>query len=384
MRILFVCNEYPPAPHGGIGVFVKSLAEALIEKGHDAVVVGYDPSVQARVEQNIHGVVVIRLPKKQFRTIRIGRYGVSMDIPWSRYKLSMEVEKSIKRFKPDIVESFDWSGPLWKKPSAPLLVRMHGANTAHQVYENKKVSKLLYYFERKNLQFADMLCAVSMHIGELTLSSLNLEKKSFKCIYNFIDTEVFKPGISTVRDARKLLYVGRIHPRKGLYELFLLLRFLFELDTLLYIELAGPYSENYKNKLLKLLPKDCRKRIFFLGKIPHQELPGLYSSASLFIMPSRAEAFGLTAIEAMACGTPVFMTNRASAPEIIEDGVDGFLFDINEPEMSAQRIIEVLDDPQKLSAISSRALSKVQKKFSKQVVVSENLLAYNAVLHADF
>lgn len=380
MRIVYVCNEYPPSTHGGIGVVVKSLAEALVERGHEVTVIGYDPLVKEKSERDEQGVHVIRIPIESYYQLRVGRFTLSMEPILHRKALSDQLEKTIKAFKPDLVESFDWSGPLWKKPSVKLVVRMHGANTAHQFYERKPPSNLLYFFEKRNISFADALCAVSNHIGNLTLESLDLKDKPFICLYNFVDTDRFKPLPGIDKDPNKLLYFGRIHPRKGLSELFQILKVLFNINTDARLELAGPYSNEYREELMKFLPVTQRHRVIFLGKLSHEELPRLINSAALFVMPSRAEAFGLTAIEAMACGTPVLMTDKASGPEIIQDGKTGWLFSIEKANESAEKINQLIKNGALLRQVGENAIKHVLNNFSKNVVFEKNLIFYRNVI----
>lgn len=381
MRILFVCNEYPPAPHGGIGVFVKTLAEALVQEGHAIAVIGYDPAVQEHTIVQENGVEVFRIHLKSYPALKIGRFTLSLAPILSRYNLSSEIEKVISVFKPDLLESFDWGGPLWEKPSVSLVVRIHGANTACQLYENKKASRLLYYFEKKNILFADSICSVSKHIGKLTFEALNIQNKRYSLIYNFVDTTIFKRDESTAKNPNKILYVGRIHPRKGIAELFKIIENLFALDKDLFLELAGPFQPEYQTKLLDGLSAQLCDRVKFLGKISHDQLPKLYSSAGLFLMPSRAEAFGLTAIEAMACGVPVFMTNRASGPEIVKDGETGWLFDIDDAISTAYRIKAILNDTGLIARVTSKALQEIEKNYAKDIILQQNVNFYKALLH---
>ncbi|MAT55378.1 MAG: hypothetical protein CMN32_12940 [Saprospirales bacterium] len=380
MKIIYVCNEYPPTTHGGIGVIVKDLAEGLTEKGHSVAVIGSDPLIKTGRQEYENGVWVTRLPMKEYWSWRIGRFTISPEPILSRKYLSAQLEKLIKIFKPDLVESFDWSGPLWKKPSVKLVVRMHGANTAHQVFENKRPSRVLSYFERRNLEFADSLCAVSQHIGELTLRALDQRGKRFTCLYNFVDTDKFKPLKTITTDQSKLLYVGRIHPRKGLLEFFHILKELFKINTNIHFELAGPYNDSYKQELIKILPPHQRDKVHFLGKIPHGELPALINSARLFVMPSRAEAFGLTAIEAMACGTAVMVTDKASGPEIVEEGETGWLINVENHLESARKIDKLLQQRALLDRVATNGRNIVLKKFSKATVLDENISYYTNLL----
>ena len=330
LRIIFICNEYPPAPHGGIGVFVKIFSEELVNRGHQVAVLGYDPTQHVESKSYEYGVLVWRIknPFQTRRKFRLGRFYISLLPVKERSYLSTKLEQLIEIFQPDFVESYDWSGPLWRKPSVPLVVRLHGANSAHQYGEGHRQSLLLRFFEKRNLRFSDALCAVSDHIASLSAKTFGLEKTNIRTLYNFVDLKRFKEDNYIPRNPHRLLYVGRLYHRKGLTELFKIMNEFFKKSPDYYLELYGQENKNYSVELLKNIEDRFKERVIFKGKVDHNRLSEIYSSATIFLMPSRAEAFGLTAIEAMACNTPVMMSNRASGPEIIKDGVTGFLFDI--------------------------------------------------------
>src|ERR1051326_7697324 len=191
MKICFVCNEYPPAPHGGIGTFVRTLATFFAREGHNVMVVGFGEPGAAPVTWEDQGVVVNhpRMPM-QWLSDRNG-YAQVFRGGLKRMVLSKTINRLASKRCVDVVESYDWSGPLWRHPSVPLVVRMHGANTAHCVYERRRPSRKLKHFERKNVGMADQLIAVSEHIGGLTVRSVGLPNKAYRVIYNAVDTDLF-------------------------------------------------------------------------------------------------------------------------------------------------------------------------------------------------
>ncbi len=90
-----------------------------------------------------------------------------------------------------------------------------------------------------------------------------------------------------------------------------------------------------------------------LGHVPDAALPGLYAGALAFVLPSRYEGFGLTALEAMACGTPVVVADRAALPEVV--GTAGVLVDPDDPPAIAAAVLGALDDPALRAAGPRRA-----------------------------
>jgi glycosyltransferase involved in cell wall biosynthesis len=381
MYILFVCSEYPPAPHGGIGTFTQKLAEALLANGYKAAVIGYDENLNQTSTQNEKGVLVRRLakPTSSFK-LRLGSFTFSTDFIRQRIFLSKEINDFIAEIKPDLVESYDWSGPLYSKPTIPLIVRLHGAHSAHAYATGNKKSRILSYFERKNIRFADKLVAVSNHIGNLTLQSLGSTDKSFDTIYNSVDTNTFKPDPGILKDPNRLLFVGRLHPLKGLTQLILCCNELFRMHKQLELDVIGSGNEHYKQQLETLIDPAIKNRIHFRGAVQHHELTFYYNRSALLLLPSQSEAFGITAIEAMACGTPVVMTDKASGPEIITDNHNGLLVDFNNIQEAAKRISELLANNDLYRNIRHQAQETIWQRFSSDAILSQNIKLYESVI----
>ncbi|MCI6655110.1 MAG: glycosyltransferase family 4 protein, partial [Clostridium sp.] len=127
-------------------------------------------------------------------------------------------------------------------------------------------------------------------------------------------------------DKVNLLFVGRFDPQKGVD--FLLKVFKDYEEDLQHIHL-WIIGDNVVSDG-KGIEKKNTDNITFLGWIPHEELTAYYEACDAVIMPSRWEAFGLVAIEAMKYGKPVIVSNRGALPELVKEGVNGWIFDMDE------------------------------------------------------
>jgi glycosyltransferase involved in cell wall biosynthesis len=386
MRICFICNEYPPASHGGIGTFTKTMAHHLANLNQDIVVMGYDPFIAETRWFEETGVRVLRIrsPFRSFSAIRLGRYRGSPAFLGERLYLSKVLSRITKEEKVDLVESHDWSGPLWTKPPVPLVVRLHGANTAYQFYERKRPSKLLKFAERRNVGMSDALVAVSRHIGDLTLESLGLNGRTFTVIYNGIDTELFHPCCRE-KDSLEVLYVGSLTRRKGIGALFRAIPLVLHQVPKAHFKIvgrlpAGKPGRSIKVELLELIPEAARGCISFAGFVPHANLPLVYARATVAVFPSYAEAFGLTCAEAMASGTAVVMTSRASGPELVEHQISGLLADPNDPNELAQAIVTLLQNIELRKNMEENARKRAVALFDIRSLVKKNLLFYRELI----
>lgn len=380
MHILFVCSELPPAPHGGIGIFVKSLAVELMKKGVQVTIAGYDETVTSDLESIEDGIKVYRLhdpyaSKSKF--LLFGRYYLDINFYLKRRYLSAVVKRIVRKEKVDLVESYDWSGPLWNHPGVPTIVRMHGANTAYQYLEKKRYGKVLSYLEKKNLKLADKLVAVSHHIGEATIRAFDLNRP-FDVIHNPVDTGKFVPGES--RDLNKMVYVGRLHERKGLFELLEAFETVMDSDKDLRVELYGSGGDATVQKLKSAVPEDICDRVTFKGHISHEQLPAVYASAGIMLCPSRAEAFGLTAAEAMSCGTPVLMTRETSGPEIIKEGISGKLTSLTDKKALAGDLKNMVKSVKEGKFDAKIIRQYAVDHFSIEKIVGQNITYYRSCL----
>lgn len=373
MKILFICNEYPPNPYGGIGSFTKLMAESLEKNGHQAIVFGYGKTDSIR---NINGVTVIFIKKPNNpRNIFISFFLHILN----RYVFFLKLKKAIEQYRPDLIETYDWSAPLvFKIKGTQTVLRMHGSNSVFNTYANIPLSRVYYYFEKRSFKNADYLVSVSDFIGNESKSLFNLNKR-IMTIYNGVDINRFH-DLHLKRDKNQLLLVGRMHPYKGFDDLFRALNHVFDQNRDVYLNVICTVIESYKNSLLKLVDKKHHGRINFLGRIPNEELVNYYNRTNVLILPSKTEAFPIIPLEAMACGTPVIISDRFSAREIVEDNVDGFLVNTLDKSVFANRMIEIIGEQDEIELMRQKVRNKIVQNFSIEKIIKDNILFYQSVI----
>ena len=182
------------------------------------------------------------------------------------------------------------------------------------------------------------------------------------------------------QDGSYLLYVGGISPHKNLSNL---------LEA--YIQLGPQVSDRWKLVLVGDYKDDpflsaypsLRKqvddnhlgdRVIFCGYVPDEELVHLYNRAAMLVFPSFEEGFGLPAIEAMSCGTPVAASNCGSLPEILGDA--GRYFMPHDAGSIASAIRNLLNQPEELRAMGSRGLER-SREFCWQKAAEETIAIFN-------
>ncbi|MBZ8134452.1 glycosyltransferase family 4 protein [Afifella sp. IM 167] len=171
---------------------------------------------------------------------------------------------------------------------------------------------------------------------------------------------------------RRLLYLGRIEDAaKGV---FWLPQIMSRLPSNVSLTVAGDGPD--LERLRELCARD--RRIALLGAVAASRIPRLLAQHDVMIMPSRFEGFGLTLVEAMATGcVPVVSRLRGVTDRIVSDGENGFLFPVGDWPAAARLLARLIDDPERLAAMSGRARRDVAGRYSLERMAME----YAAVLH---
>ncbi len=170
-----------------------------------------------------------------------------------------------------------------------------------------------------------------------------------------VDQAFFSPGSQAgarkaigAGDRPLLLFVGRIQPLKGLDVAVRTLALSEHRDAELWV-IGGASGANGESELARInaLIDDLgvRHRVRFVPPQPHHLLSTFYRAADITLVPSRSESFGLVALEASACGTPVIASAVGGLLTLVDSGVTGFLMEERDPERWAAHVDLILDDP---------------------------------------
>jgi glycosyltransferase involved in cell wall biosynthesis len=176
---------------------------------------------------------------------------------------------------------------------------------------------------------------------------------------NGVDTLFFHPGATQCMyelPERYILFVGSLQPRKNLHSLLQTWNEVKNIYPDLWLVIAGDIGSVYNKLELSL-----NDRIRMLGYVPEDALPGVYAKATLFVLPSFDEGFGLPVLEAMACGAPVIASDGGALSEVV--GSAGLIFKLSDPGSLSNATRECLDDHHLHSSLIARGLEHV-KQFS--------------------
>jgi D-inositol-3-phosphate glycosyltransferase len=215
-----------------------------------------------------------------------------------------------------------------------------------------------------------------------------------------VDPDMFRPiirsearqavGLDLAGMCRLILFVGRMDPLKGLETLLRAVCKLTDLEPelvkgLCMAVIGGDADENETglNNELECLDKlknevGLRDLVIFLGSRAQDTLPYYYSAAEVCVVPSHYESFGLVALEAMACGTPVIASRVGGLQLTVEDDVTGFLVPAGDPDALAEKLRLILADSELRERLGANARRKAQA-YTWQVVADRILKVYEGL-----
>jgi glycosyltransferase involved in cell wall biosynthesis len=370
MRICFLCSEYPPSSHGGIGTFVQVLARALVREGHEVRVVGIYPQPHdASDYEDDQGVQVWRLRGSQ------GRF----TWPWNRYKLWKQVSSWARQGKIDLVEAPDWEGmtAFWPKLPVPVIVRLHGSVSYFQREINRPIQRSVLILEKSALRRASAWCSVSRYTAEKTKAIFALKNGPDAILYNPIETDwsdADKP-----RTSQQVIFTGTLTFKKGIVSLVKAWPMVKQACPMAELHIFGKDGRTFEggSMLKHLTDLTCGDMsCFFHGHVSRQELFDAFAKARVAVFPSYAEAFAVAPLESMTKGCPTIYSRRGSGPELIEDGINGLLIDPDQPSDIANGIIRVLQDDSLARQLSQAGRERVVNHFSIGYLTKQNIDFY--------
>jgi glycosyltransferase involved in cell wall biosynthesis len=252
-------------------------------------------------------------------------------------------------------------------------------NTANRLYLNWAV--------RRSVRLADRIIAISENTRRDLILHYGARPRSVEVVYCGADPS-FQPAagsqnLERLRAERQLpdkmiLFVGTIEPRKnipGLVRAFAEAKRSASLPH--HLVLVG--ARGWKTAEVDAAVEACgvRDSVVFAGYVPSSELPLWYQAASLFVYPSRYEGFGLSPLEAMACGTPVITSNAASLPEVVGDAA--ILVPPDDESALAGALVRALTDGALREQMTARGLAQAAK-FSWTLAARQTADIYQTVL----
>jgi glycosyltransferase involved in cell wall biosynthesis len=178
------------------------------------------------------------------------------------------------------------------------------------------------------------------------------ENKIAVCPYG-VDTNKFKPAPNKNNSTFKVLFVGQVNQRKGIYQLLEAAKRLNGND--IQFDITGRGREFHAE-----LYEPYRQYVNFYGHVSFEQLLDLFANSHIFVFPTLGEGYGLVLLEALSAGLPVITTPNCAGTDIIKDGYNGFIVDAGDTEALQEKIIWFKNHPDTLKIMSNNAIASIQ------------------------
>ena len=361
---------------GGMSVYVRELAKELGKRGH---------YIDIFTQQNTgNHEPVIQLYDK-VRLICLSG-GIHKNIPKSSlYEVLPKLFDELDSFRIkenisyDIIHSHYWlSGVLGLKLQSSWnvnhLITYHTIGAVKNLTcSMESASELRLANEKKLAKHCDRIIVPTQKDQDYLIQHYDANYDNIQIVPCGVDLDHFKPQdkISARRrltlpvDDPIILYVGRFSPIKGLDRLLKSLSSITRFSRTLLVMVGGdgersPISQHLKKKAQTFYIQD---RVIFAGRVDQKILPLYYSAADALVVPSYYESFGLVALEALACGTPVVTTSVGAMEDIVKKGVTGYIATDSDTQNFAG-YIEAILQKQKENSLSPSIIRDSVSEFT--------------------
>lgn len=336
--------EYPPLVVGGLSRHVHALAHALSAQGHQVTVFTRGPEGF----QHDGPVRVIRArsipPGIAFRDL----------VPWSmalNLGLLGKSAADLAEGPPDVIHLHDWlvapaALALRDLTGSPVVATVHSTEQGrHGGRVHGPVQRFVDGVERWLVEEVDRIVTCSAHMQGEVSRVFGVEPGLVEVIPNQVDVAAFgSTGVPARNSRPTLLFAGRLEHEKGVQTLLEAIPLVAR--DLPWVRLRvvgrGTYASQLQRRARR---RGLKGRVRFDGFVDASHLRELYLSSDAVVVPSLYEPFGVVALEAMASGVPVVVSDTGGLRELVEDEVTGLRFPPGDHAALARRLVRVLSDP---------------------------------------
>jgi N-acetyl-alpha-D-glucosaminyl L-malate synthase BshA len=364
MRIGITC--YPT--YGGSGAVATELGMALALRGHEIHFISYAqpfrlPAFLPRIF--FHEVEVNRYPLFEYPP-----YDLALAVRMHEVVLAHELELLHVHYAIPHATSAWIAREMLRANGGdiPIITTLHGTDITLVGQDPSFHAITKFSIER-----SDYLTAVSAYLKEETYRAFGCMGCDVEVIHNFVDPEVYDraryaPMLrqQVANGNAVLMHVSNFRSVKRVRDIVrIFARVRKSVPSVLVMVGDGPDRVHAEDEARTL---GLERETYFLGKI--DAVAPLLANADCFLLPSESESFGLSALEALACGVPVVASNVGGLPEVVRDGITGALRVPGDVEAMAAAAVEILGDQDRWTAMSTAAAADARVRFALTDVVA--------------
>jgi glycosyltransferase involved in cell wall biosynthesis len=368
MRVAIVTQTYSRG--NGQASFTIQLAESLVKSGHQVMVI--TPADRMKSSSCVQNEV---------RVERVSALHLAILHPmiYITPLPALRVKELFREFQPEVVHIQDHYFLCAAAVNEARRMRVPVIGTNHFLPENllpfvKNLPRLQHLL---SIPLWKMMLAVFNKLDLATTPSQTAARIlrgqririPVHAISNGVDTNRFRPDPETDRvgirqkynlapDRTLFLYVGRLDGEKRLDTLLDAVSLLPRADLQLAIAGYGLSEQALRRQVQAL---GLEGRVTFIGFVQAEDLPSLYNSADIFVMPSPEELQSIATLEAMACGKPILAADARALPELVQPGVNGYLFQACNAKDAARQMEKLLKERDTWQAMGQASFERVQR-----------------------
>ncbi|MBI3697537.1 MAG: N-acetyl-alpha-D-glucosaminyl L-malate synthase BshA [Acidobacteria bacterium] len=361
MKIGITC--YPT--YGGSGIVATELGMELAARGHEIHFISYANPIRLSTESpriHYHEVEVSTYPLFQYPPYCLALASRMAEVAETAHLDLLHVHYAI----PHAVSALLARQMLGDR--LPFVTTLHGTDITLVGADRSYLPIVKFSIEQ-----SDGVTSISQYLKDRTLRVFET-RNEIRVIRNFVNCDQYHHNPDPQARAayaapqeKILVHLSNFRPVKRVADAVrVMARVRREIPCKLLMIGDGPDRGPAEHLARELGVEDD---VLFLGK--QSRIPELLAIADLMLLPSELEAFGLAALEAMACGVPTVATRAGGVPELITDGVDGLLAEVGDIEAMAAHALSLLTDPARYLQVSDAARHTAESRFCTTLVIPQ-------------
>ncbi|HEV2178410.1 MAG TPA: N-acetyl-alpha-D-glucosaminyl L-malate synthase BshA [Terriglobia bacterium] len=360
MKIGITC--YPT--YGGSGVVATELGLELAARGHDIHFISYAVPVRMTAASDrihFHEVEVMNYPLFDHPPYTLALATKMHNVALAEGLDLLHVHYAI----PHSVSAY-LARAMLKPRRVPFVTTLHGTDIT-LVGSDRSYLPITKF----SIEESDAVTAISEYLRKITVEEFAI-RRPVEMIPNFVNCDVFQPADGECRredfardDEKILAHLSNFRPVKrveDVVEIFARVR--REIPAKLMMIGDGPDRASAEWLARE---KNLTRDVIFLGK--QNQVQDLLNCADVMLLPSELESFGLAALEAMACGVPAVCSRVGGIPEVMTDGVEGYLAAPHDVETMAARALDILTQPGRRETMGRAARTRAQSQFCSDKII---------------
>ncbi len=374
MRIGITC--YPT--YGGSGVVATEIGKELAIRGHEIHFISY--AIPIKLDATSEGIYFHEVEMLNYPLFEHPHYTLALATKMADVAVHHKLDLLHVHYAiPHSVSAY-LAKEMLRPRKIPVITTLHGTDITLVGNDRSYLPITRFSIDR-----SDGVTAVSEFLRKLSSQEFALQKP-IVLIPNFVNCDVFKKAQDAnhrekfaLANEKIIVHISNFRPVKRVTDV---IEIFDEVQHHLPARLlmVGDGPDRFKAECLSR-NKGLSEKVIFLGK--QDSVAEILSVADLLLLPSENESFGLVALEAMACEAPVVASKVGGLPEVIREGIDGYLIAPKDVKAMASRTVEILSDPEKHRKMGINARKFAMEKFCSTKIIPLYEEYYHQIVNLD-